>query len=160
MTLKFEHLVGLPFDLDKQNCYQLLRAFYRDNYGIELTDYACPTNWWNGGMDLIMKLSSEEGFSPVNDHPRLWRPGDVIVMAVQSRVGNHVAVLLPDSKILHHLYGQLSCITPYGGTFRNNTMGVFRHHLVPPPTEELVDFRDLLPAHVQRRFAALPDGGA
>jgi cell wall-associated NlpC family hydrolase len=160
MTLKYEHLIGLPFSLETQNCYQLLRAFYRDNYDIELTDYACPTNWWAGGMDLIMKLSSEEGFSAVHDHPRMWRAGDVIAMAVQSHVANHVAILLEDGRILHHLYGQLSCVTPYGGTFRNNTLAVFRHRLVPPPAKVVTEFKDLLPTHVQRRLADLPDRGS
>lgn len=159
--MKYEHLVGIPFDLDRQNCYQLLRRVYADNFGIELTDYACPTNWWSEGLDLFNQFSADEGFYPITDHPRTWQRGDVLLMAIQAKVGNHVAVLLPDGKLLHHLYGQLSGVTPYGGMYRNNTLGVFRHKLVPPPEPPpLTDIRNILPTHVQRRFAPVPDPGS
>lgn len=152
--LKYAHLLGLDFDIEKQNCYSIIRQFYYDNYGIELSDYACPTNWWNSDLDLYMKLAPEEGFSPVNDHPRDWRPGDLIFMAIRSSTGNHAAVLLDNGNILHHLVGQRSCETAYGGMFRNTTVGVFRHKDVPvlKTPAPSVDVKDLLPPHVRRRL--------
>lgn len=168
--LKYNHLLGLDFDMDKQNCYQLFRRFYKDNYDIELTDYACPTNWWNADLDLFSRLTTEEGFYPINDHPRDWRPGDLVVMAIGSSTGNHCAVVLDTGDILHHLVGQRSCVTSYGGLFRNTTVGVYRHKDIPlqQAEEQLVDFKDLLPPHVRRRFeeqqealqGAAQDGGA
>lgn len=152
--LKYKHLLGLDFDIEKQNCYTIIRQFYLDNYGIELSDYACPTNWWNADLDLYTKLAPSEGFSPINDHPRDWQAGDLIFMAINSSSGNHAAIVLDTGDILHHLVGQRSVVTSYGGLFRNTTVGVYRHKDVAKlqPAETLVDIRDLLPPHVRRRF--------
>jgi len=160
--LKYEHLLGIPFNWDTDNCYTLLRRFYADNFGIELTDYACPTDWFETNMDLYAKLASTEGFSIVHDHPRDWRPGDVILMAIPgegkvSSTGNHVAIVLDNGNILHHLVGQLSTVTRYGGLFRNTTVGVYRHKDVPADAapESLVDIRTVLPPHVQQRLSEI-----
>ena len=154
MTLKYSHLEGLDFDPDNRNCYSLLRDFYRDNYGIELTDYPNPTDWWNNGMDLYRELSASEGFEILHEPIHRWRPGDVIVMAIESSVGSHVAILLDNGKILHHLYGQLSGVTAYGGMFRNRTVGVYRHKDVPftPRANQSLDIMELLPPHVRNRI--------
>jgi cell wall-associated NlpC family hydrolase len=143
MALEYGHLEGLEFNIETQNCYTILRAFYRDNYGIELTDYACPTDWWTKGLDLYHRLAEDEGFQIIMDHPRHWRPGDVILMAIESPTGNHCGILLPGGKMLHHLVGQRSLVTSFGGMFRNTRVATYRHKDVPTPVEELVDFATL-----------------
>lgn len=152
--LKYDHLLGLEFNMERQNCFTLLRQFYCDNFNIELSDYPCPTNWFSSGLDLYNALSETEGFRPVHDHPRHWRPGDVITMAIQSQNPSHAAILLGNNRILHHLVGQRSCVTAYGGMFRNTTMGVYRHKDTPDLTiqETIVDLKDLLPNHAKRRL--------
>jgi len=152
--LKYKHLEGLDFDIEKQNCYSILRQFYWDNFQIELTDYACPNNWWKHDLDLYAKLAGEEGFELVNSHPRDYRPGDVIICAIQASTGNHCMVVLDNGQVLHHLVGQRSCVTAYGGLFRNTTVAVYRHRDVGllQPAEELIDFKDVLPPHVRRRL--------
>lgn len=152
--MNYQHLIGLKFDIEKRNCYQLLRDFYRDIYGIELSDYSCPTDWWRTEIDLFGMLAADEGFSIVTAPPVEWKPGDVILMAIDSTHGNHCAVLVEGGKILHHLVGQMSAVTSYGGLFRNHTVGVYRHKQVPQdqplPT---VDLSEILPPHVRRRVA-------
>jgi len=162
MTLKYDHLEGMEFDIGTQNCYTILRSFYKDNYDIELTDYAGPTDWWSGGLELYQRLASSEGFNPVHCHPQDWKPGDVFLMALGgSSTGNHIGILLDNGKILHHLYGQRSLVTSYGGAFRNATVGVYRHEqLKDRETEEkLLDIRDVLPLHVKRRIEELEAAG-
>lgn len=157
MTLKYDHLIGLEFDIERRNCYSLVRDFYRDNFEIELTDYPCPTDWWERGLDLYWRLAPEEGFYPINEPHRNWRGGDVIVMAINSSSGNHVAVVLDNGRLLHHLVGQLSTETNYGGLFRNTTVAVYRHREVANRVrpEHLVDIRSVLPPHVKRRLEEL-----
>ena len=159
MTLKYDHLLGLEFNQENRNCYTLLRDFYRDNFGIELPDIACPTNWWNHGLDLYGQLAVRNGFSVVNENPRDWLPGDVIVMAIGSSTGSHIAVVLDNGNILHHLVGQRSTVTSYGGLFRNTTVAVYRHRDVPKESAvEGIDFKDLdLPPHVRRRLEAIQE---
>lgn len=157
--MKYEHLEGLEFNIEKRNCYTLVRDLYRDNYDIELPDYPCPTDWWDKGLDLYVRLAPENGFYPIHEHPRDWREGDVIVMAIQSSSGNHVAVVLDNGNILHHLVGQRSRVTSYGGLFRNTTVAVYRHREVAKRTPEkhTVDIRELLPPHVSRRLEELEE---
>ena len=155
MALKWDHLEGLEFDLDRANCYQLIRRFYKDNYDIELTDYACPTDWFDSSLDLFARLANDEGFEVLHCNPRDYRAGDVVIMALKSSTGNHSAVLLPTGQLLHHLVGQRSSVTPYAGVFRHSTIGVYRCRDVPEQPEMLVELKDVLPPHVRRRFEEL-----
>ena len=153
MTLRYEHLLGREFDEHDANCYAIVRDFYKDNYGIELTPYACPHNWWSHGLNLFLDNAEHEGFSLVHENPRHWRAGDVIICAINSPVGNHAAIMLPGGKILHHLVGQRSLVTPYAGMFRNATVATYRHKLVPKEDHSTpVNIMELLPPHVRRRF--------
>lgn len=157
MPLKYDHLEGLEFDMEKQNCFTIIRQFYKDNFDIELSDYACPTNWWNGELDLYMRLAPAEGFTAIHTPPREWKGGDIIIMAIGSSTGNHSAVVLDNGNILHHLVGQRSAVTPYGGMFRNTTVATFRHKDLwdRQPEEVLVDIKGYLPPHVLRRLEQL-----
>lgn len=141
--------------MEKQNCFTTFRDFFKDVFEIEIEDYACPTDWWSNGLDLYRTLASSEGFFPVSRNPREFEPGDAIVMAIESTVGNHIGVILDNGKMLHHLVGQRSSTTNYGGMFRNTTVGVYRHEGVRGRVPEtLVDIQTLLPPHVQRRLEA------
>lgn len=155
-------LEGKVFDLETQNCYNAVQAFYRLNFGIELRDYPCPGHWWEQGLDLYRDLAGQEGFQLVQDPPSRWQAGDVILMAIDASVANHCAVLLPNGKIYHHLYGQLSCVTSYGGLFRNTTVAVYRHPdvQVHQRPKERVELESLLPPHVRRRLEISRTGEA
>lgn len=150
--LKHEHLLGREFDWYNAHCYTLMRDFYRDNFEVELPDVACPKEWWLHGLDLYGQLYHYAGFVPVDCHPRDYRPGDLILMAYQSPVANHLGVLLDNGKMLHHMVGGLSSADPYsaGGFWKSQTVGVLRHRDVnyQPPVTKL-DMWSLLPDHVR-----------
>jgi len=152
--IKYEHLCGKEFDLQEQNCYHLLRALFKDNWGIELSDIPCPVDFNERKMDLYAQLAHSEGFEVLHCHPRDYRAGDVFLMAINSPIGNHVGVLLEDGQMVHHLYSQLSGKTAYGGLFRNTTLGVYRHRDVTqdPADVERVDFRTLLSPTMRRKL--------
>lgn len=150
--LKYEHLLGREFNWNGRHCWQLMRDFYADNFGLALRDYACPHEWWNHGMDLYGQLYHREGFIPLDCHPREYKPGDLIMMAYDAPVANHLGVLLDNGKMLHHMVGSLSAADPYagGGFWKSKTVGVLRHRDVNyNPTIEKVDLWSLLPDHVR-----------
>jgi cell wall-associated NlpC family hydrolase len=159
MALKIDHLEGLEFNIETRNCYHLVRDVYRDNFGIELPDFPCPTDWYEKGLDLYARLAPDVGFDIIHDHPRDWRAGDIILMAIGTSTGSHVALVLDNGNIFHHLVGQRSRVTSYGGLFRNTTVGVYRHRDVAKmkPAEHLVDIREFLPPHVLRRLEKLEE---
>ena len=118
---------GREFEHGQQDCYSLVRDFYRSEYGLELNDYARPDNWWNSGLNLYMDNFSKEGFQLLDVLPREWERGDLFLMAIGSAVACHAAIYLGDGKILHHFVGRRSNIEPYRGLWRNQTVAVIRH---------------------------------
>lgn len=142
--LRYEHLVGIPFKHGVNDCYELGRRFFKDNFDIEMRAYARPDNWWKESMNLYMENFLNEGFQVVEDpHPTNLLPADVFLCAIMSPVANHGAILLEDGEILHHLWGRLSTKEPLRGLVKNTTVAVLRHKDVKIEqatyTENLID---------------------
>ena len=136
--LQYGHLLGLEFRHGSRDCYEIIRDFYRDNFGIRLRSYARPDLWWEQGLDLYQSHYTEEGFSVV-DRPEI---GDVILMAVNSEVPNHGAVYLGNNKILHHFMNRRSEECMYKGLWKNTTCVILHHkdvHVVSPRTLVTLD---------------------
>lgn len=127
MTLNYQHLLGRKFDYPNTNCYTLLRSFYADNFNLAFPNYACPNEFWKYDLNLYITRAQRMGFKLLDCHPSEYQLGDVFIMAVRSSIGNHCGILVENGQLLHHLYGQLSEVTPYKGVYRNCTIGVFRH---------------------------------
>ncbi len=127
MTIKYDHIVGRPFVYRNQNCYTLLRDVYRESFGIELPNYACPNKFWEFGSDLYMQRHRKCGFEILDCHPSEYRPGDAVLMAINSEKANHVGVFVENGQILHHLWGRAAAVEPYRSIYRNTTVAVMRH---------------------------------
>jgi len=127
-SLFTDPLIGKTFHMEEQNCLHTVRGFFDLNTEtVRISDWACPAMWWHEGLDLFREIAHDEGFKLFNGPPSEYRAGDVPLMALGSSVGNHIGVILPGTKLLHHMIGTLSRIDTYGGSFRNNTVAVYRH---------------------------------
>jgi len=125
-------LIERPFVLGFWDCWGLVMSFFRQNYNIELTDYRVNYPWWEDGYseDLYRDNWFDCGFREFTDKPR---PGDLVIMQIQSKKWNHAGVLLEGNMLLHHLYGRPSNRTPYGGYWRERTMKIVRYHTLCDP---------------------------
>ncbi len=149
---KYAHLIGLPYIDGKQDCYGLVRAFYRSVYGIELRNYARPIAFDHQGLDLILNNWPNEGFDPCVD-PEL-QPGDGLLFAVASNKINHVGVYVGNRQFLHQLYGKKSQLDPMDHRWYGRLLGKVRHPDVTEFNKTLqgkVSVLDLLPPHLKRR---------
>lgn len=158
MELKYRHLIGRPFNHGSTDCYGLVRDFFRDNFDIVLPNFARPENWDQGGehLDLYMDSFYDQGFRAIDEHPSRWRLGDVVLVAIRSKVANHAAIFVEPGRVLHHLYRQLSVVTEYRGLLRNNTVAVLRHKDVviqATPTEKL-SIMEVVPDAVRQELLA------
>jgi Predicted metal-dependent protease of the PAD1/JAB1 superfamily len=119
-------LLERKFVLGHSDCWGLVMSYFRQIHGIELHDYRVDYPWWEDGYteDLYRDNWYECGFREFIGPPK---PGDVIMMQVQSKKWNHAGVMLEGNRMLHHLYGHLSKRTPYGGYWRERTMKIVRH---------------------------------
>lgn len=143
--MEYKHLLGRKFQFGVTDCYGLLRDFYRDNFNIELPNYARPTNFWQHGLNLYGDRIMKQGFRPLDCHPTDYQYGDVILMSIKSAVPNHVGILVESNLMLHHMRDSLSATTPYKGIWRNTTIGVYRHKdVVLPSTVQTWNAIDLI----------------
>ena len=131
--LKYEHLTGRAFTgLGKQDCFDLCIHFFRDNFGIEIPNFARPNDWESDKLDLIPLLAPKAGFIRLDEwSPRDLRPADVLCLAIGESKPNHFAINLGTGQILHHLYGRYSATDEFREIWRKRTAYVLRHRDVP-----------------------------
>lgn len=121
-------LVGRPFILGSWDCFGLIIDWHRQQ-GVELKDRRLTYPWWQEiyPENLYADFWEEDGF--VECEPC---PGAMVVMQVSSTKWNHAGIITEDGKLLHHLYGQQSCIIPYErGYFKDRTVLACRHKDLP-----------------------------
>lgn len=122
----FSKYVGIPFVHGDTDCYGLIREFYKNEFGIELRNYARSDYWWNKGQNLYMDNFRKEGFYLLDD---LEEPqfGDLFLIALGCSVASHGAIYIGENKILQHVQDHLSSIDRYMGVFKNCTLARIRH---------------------------------
>lgn len=129
---------GRPFVYGEHDCLELVRAWFWRERGIFIAareelaagqDFSYE--WWLRGGDLYRQLFAAAGFEASTD----TRPGDVLLMQVGAPVPNHIGIMLPGGRILHHLDGRISGTEPYDRFYRERTIHVLRHVGTPqdPP---------------------------
>lgn len=117
-------LIGRPFVHGVLDCYALVRDYFRKEHNIQLNDYPRTDDWWDRRENLYCKNFEAEGFSVVNNEPRV---GDLFLMQIRSPEPNHAAVYIGNGQIIHHLWGRLSSRDVYGGYWREVTTHLIRH---------------------------------
>lgn len=110
-------LLGRSFHHGVTDCYTLIRDYYLQERKTVLPDFLRSDEWWRRGENLYLYNFSRAGFVETD----ALQDGDVLLMAISSNVPNHGAVWLDGDRILHHLYGRLSCVEPYSGSYRIRT---------------------------------------
>ncbi|MBN3758154.1 phage tail protein [Paraburkholderia sp. Tr-20389] len=119
-------LIGCEFAYGSNDCYGIVRRYYKAALQIELPDYLRPDRWWKDGLsNLYVDHYREAGFCDMSaSQPR--QVGDVLLMRIASKVPNHAAIYIGNDEILHHLWGQLSRREALP-RYRNHITHVLRH---------------------------------
>lgn len=118
-------LIGRPWSLGSYDCWGLVMAWHREQ-GVILNDFRKPYEWWKPeyGENLYQDNYLKEGFIESGCAPK---PGDMIIMQLQSNVWNHAGIYVGDNQILHHYYGRLSRQDIYSGWYQEHTKMICRH---------------------------------
>lgn len=156
--IKYKHLEGRRYEWGKHDCFSIARDFYRDNFQIEIRDYARPENFWEQDLDLWGDHFRKEGFETVDGRPQI---ADGFLIAMSDKpFATHCAIYVGANKILHHFTDQLSVAIPYKGIWFNRTVATVRHRSikVEPTIKQTMDLMDLLPpARKEALRATRPD---
>ena len=95
-----------------QDCYSLVRDWYKQEKNIELRDWTRPTTPEEFLLNpMFEQCAWRTGFRELRAEEKLIN-GDLLFMSIGSPGLNHVAIFL-DGDVLHHLADRLSCKEPY-----------------------------------------------
>ena len=154
-----DELLFLPYVAEVNDCLQIVRRYFA-LLGIEISDYAFPSDFWDYEDSMYERLFEREGF--VNVDTDQWKPqiNDVIMVPgnLKCSFPTHIGVLVDGNQILHHYTGRRSELTPFKGVWRTPSR-VVRHKTMVPSSEKtsnkLINLKELMPDHVRRRIESI-----
>ena len=150
--MSFNRYVGRPYRDGLDDCYGLVRDFYRREYGLVLRNYARPIGFDDGGLDLLRDNFRREGFEILNIPLPLLEPGDGLLFMVGSRSINHVGVATHGGKFLHHLYRKASSHDTLDPRWQQRLSLIVRHPDIAKANRDrqgTQSLLDLLPPHLR-----------
>ena len=118
-------LIGRAFVPGVMDCYELVRAYFRQVRAITLKSFPRDVDWDERGEDLLMRGFAQAGFAQIA--PEQARADDGLLLAIPGGRVNHCGVLLGDGTMLHHRWGQLSRREPWSGPWRRLTRMAVRY---------------------------------
>tara|TARA_Y100000593_G_scaffold95106_1_gene199794 strand:+ start:10815 stop:11552 length:738 start_codon:yes stop_codon:yes gene_type:complete len=124
--------MGKDFELGKNDCFTLIRDFYKNEYDIEIKNYHRDHKWPIENPDYYEANYEAEGFvkifdGPINDTSKLKR-GDLILMKPFGKKNpSHGAIYMDKDLILHHQVNCYSRIENYNNSFKQRTVLTARH---------------------------------
>jgi cell wall-associated NlpC family hydrolase len=133
---KIPPYIGRPFQIGVQDCFTLLRDYFKNELGIEFADYARDENWETANPDLYEKNLEKEGFVKIITEPPFekFTRNDVIFMKFNNTpFPSHVGIYLGNGTFLHHPRDRYSRIDEYNEFFKKKTVYIARHKKLWPP---------------------------
>ncbi len=116
-------LIGLPWDYGKQDCYTLIRQYFKLQ-GVELPDFPRPDEL-ETTPSIYLREAVALGFKQVPFAER--RPGDVLIMRLGTQHPMHAAVLVDYEQILHQRQDSLSAVESLRQYHIDRVAAVFRY---------------------------------
>lgn len=110
-----QELVGRKFIHGVQDCYALVRDYYKQHKNVDLIDFPRDYEWWYDDKNtnlLTLENFNKAGFEEISYTD--LRVGDVIVGAIKCERTNHTGIYIGQGLVLHHLYGRVSRREPLG----------------------------------------------
>jgi len=119
----YQALVGLPWVYGQQDCYTLLRGYFKLQ-GIELPDFERPQDLENS-RSIYLREALRLGFERVKFEDR--QPGDVAIMRLGTSEPMHAAIFVEPWRILHHCEDRLSGVDWLHSYYVRSIAAVYRY---------------------------------
>ncbi|MEJ7929841.1 NlpC/P60 family protein [Ramlibacter sp. AN1015] len=101
-----EPLVGREFVWGVNDCYSLVRDWFKQQRGVVLPNFAREWRHWDKGVSMYDELFAGAGFVEITAEQ--VQPGDCVLMRLHGSISSHAAVVTGPDEILHHLFHRLS----------------------------------------------------
>lgn len=121
---KLKEYLGLEYSSGENDCYSLVRNYFKNELNIELKDYNRKGKWWEYDPTMILDNFSEEGGIPISYGD--IKKNDVIVFNLDGVVC-HFAIYLGGDFVLHHPYNDISVISELTENYKKRIAMVIRH---------------------------------
>lgn len=121
--VNYQSLIGRQWNYGVNDCFTLVRDWFKLQ-GVQLPDFARPDDL-EVCESIFLQQAEAIGFKPVAMERR--KPGDVLIMRLDTRTPMHAAILLPDELILHQRQDSLSAIEPLRRYYVERIAAVFRY---------------------------------
>ena len=121
--VNYQSLVGRQWKYGVNDCFTLIRDWF-GLQGVELPDFSRPDDL-ESCDSIFLEQAVAIGFEQVALERR--KPGDVLIMRLDTRTPMHAAILLPDELILHQRQDSLSAIEPLRRYYVERIAAVFRY---------------------------------
>ncbi len=157
---EYKHLLGRPYISGSQDCYGLVRDYYRDVFSVNIVDAARPDGWWNDpDLDLINQFMYADGWTQVGLNLRNLKRGDGLIFSLLHGKANHVGVYVGNGMFIHHIYQMFSDEVALTPKWTNRVLGVVQHKEVVAVVDGMrprTNYLTLLPDHVRRKIEQVP----
>ena len=121
--VNYQSLLGRQWNYGVNDCFTLIRDWF-ELQGVELPDFSRPEDL-EVCDSIFLEQAEVIGFEQVPLERR--KPGDVLIMRLDTRTPMHAAILLPDELILHQRQDSLSAIEPLRRYYVERIAAVFRY---------------------------------
>tara|TARA_A100001201_G_scaffold143386_1_gene144811 strand:+ start:2600 stop:2992 length:393 start_codon:yes stop_codon:yes gene_type:complete len=118
-----QSLLGRQWEYGVNDCFSLVRDWFQLN-GVELPEFDRPDDL-EVCESIFLQQAEAIGFKEVKFDRR--KPGDVLIMRLQTKEPMHAAILLSNELILHQRQNSLSAIEPLRRYYVERVAAVFRH---------------------------------
>lgn len=124
-------LFNREFIHSAQDCLAFMVDWQYKNYGLKLPMFPRHFDWFDEGEDHIEQEHEGWGFVDVTHLPEA--KGDVVFYRIQSKVVNHVSVVIEPNQVAHHLFGRFPKSEP-AGVWSKYAVKRIRHKTNPAHT--------------------------
>jgi len=118
--LKYNKYLGREFEINKSDCFGLVRDYYKNEKGIFITDYHREDGWFKSFPDLIKNVYEREGFVKIKIEEIV--EGDLVEFSY-----GHFGIYLEGDLILHHERSKYSNIERFTEVWKKRVSNIYRH---------------------------------
>jgi len=98
-------LIGRDYKFGENDCYSLVRDYYKQELDINLPTILFEDNWYDKGLNYFDDLFESFGFVEVEQPQK----HDGIIFNIFCNVPNHCGIYLGEDIFMHHAINRLSC---------------------------------------------------
>lgn len=120
------NLEGQMFIFGQQDCFSLVRHYYRQKHQIFISDYDRDEHYLHQADNRILDNFSNEGFVDIKI-AGLPQKEDVFVFSNTRDIPQHFAIFMGQGRVLHHPLGSLSKYDPFNGSWMRKCKLILRH---------------------------------